>query len=239
MKLNKESSHLPVYCRAPTWATNHLLLFCGAQGSHHTWAAAPDAAKSLRLCPTLWDPIDGRPPGSPVPGILQARTLEWVAISFSSAWKWKVKVKSLSRVRLLATPWTAAHQVPPSLGFSRQEYWSRVPLPSLITPEHHQLIFCAKAGALRPHVKWSLVKQTDVSGPALRDNQKSERRKTHFILANISQVFNMIFFMGFNVVFCCTTNHLKTYCLIISWYLCSMLWKGAQLHWNPSIYSLN
>ena len=81
-------------------------------------------------CPTLCDPIDGSPPGSPVPGILQARTLEWVAISFSNAWKWKVKVKSLSRVRLLATPWTAAYQAPPSMGFSRQEYWSGVPLPS-------------------------------------------------------------------------------------------------------------
>ena len=68
--------------------------------------------------------------GSPVPGILQARTLEWVAISFSNAWKWKVKVKSLSRVQLLMTPWTAAHQAPPSMEFSRQEYWSGLPLPS-------------------------------------------------------------------------------------------------------------
>ena len=80
--------------------------------------------KSLQLCPTLCDPIDGSPPGSAVPGILQARTLEWVAISFSSAWKWKVKVKLLSSVWLLATPWTAAHQAPPSMGFSRWEYWS-------------------------------------------------------------------------------------------------------------------
>ena len=88
------------------------------------------AAKSLQSCPTLCDPRDGSPSGSPVPGILQARTLEWVAISFSNAWKWKNKVKSLSRVRLLATPWTAAHQAPPSMGFSRQEYWSGVPLPS-------------------------------------------------------------------------------------------------------------
>ena len=95
-------------------------------------------AKSLQLCPTLCDPRDGSPPGSPVPGILQARTLEWLAISFSNAWKWKVKVKSLrlstwklySRVRLFATPWTAAYQAPPSMGFSRQEYWSGVPLPS-------------------------------------------------------------------------------------------------------------
>ena len=92
-------------------------------------AAAP--AKSLQSCPTLCDPIDGSPPGSPVPGVLKARTLEWVAISFSNAWKWKVKVKSLSRARLLATPWTAAYQAPPSMGFSRQEYWSGVPLPSL------------------------------------------------------------------------------------------------------------
>ena len=89
------------------------------------------AAKSLQSCPTLCDPTDGSPPGSPVPGILQARTLEWVATSFSKAWKWKVKVKLLSRIRLVATPWTAAHQAPPSMGFSRQEYWSGVPLPSL------------------------------------------------------------------------------------------------------------
>ena len=81
-------------------------------------------------CPTLSDPIDCSPPDSPVPGILQARTLEWVAISFSNAWKWKVKVKSLSRVRPSAIPWTAAYQGPPSMGFSRQEYWSGVPLPS-------------------------------------------------------------------------------------------------------------
>ena len=76
------------------------------------------AAKSLQSCPTLCDPIDGSPPGSPVPGILQARTLEWAAISFSNAWKWKVKVKLFSRVRFLATPWTAAHQAPLSTGFS-------------------------------------------------------------------------------------------------------------------------
>ena len=81
----------------------------------------------VRLCAT---PIDGSPSGSPIPGILQARTLEWVAISFSNACKWKVKVKSHSRVRLLATPWTAAYQAPPSMGFSRPEYWSGVPLPS-------------------------------------------------------------------------------------------------------------
>ena len=92
--------------------------------------AAAAAAKSLQSCPTLWNPIDSSPPGSPIPGILQARTLEWVAISFSNAWKWKVKVKSLSHVQPLATPWTAAYQAPLSMRFSRQEYWSGVPLPS-------------------------------------------------------------------------------------------------------------
>ena len=89
------------------------------------------AAKSLQSCLTLCDPIDGSPPGFPVPGILQARTVEWVAISFSNAWRWKVKVKSLSHVRLFETLWTAAYQAPPYMGFSRQEYWSGVLLPSL------------------------------------------------------------------------------------------------------------
>ena len=95
------------------------------EAQHRAGAAA---AKSLQLCPTLWHPVDSSPPGSPIPGILQARTLEWVAISFSNAWKWKVKMKSLSRVQLFAT-----HQAPPSMGFSRQEYRSGVPSPS---PEH-------------------------------------------------------------------------------------------------------
>ena len=110
--------------------------------SHHF---SLDAAKSLQSCPTLCYPIDGSPPGSSVPGILQARTLEWVAISFSSAWKWKVKVKSLSHVRLLETPWTAAHQTPLSRGFSRQEYWSGMPLPfpwwmTFISPRLSELL---------------------------------------------------------------------------------------------------
>ena len=93
-------------------------------------AAAAAAAKSLQLCPTLHDPRGG----SPIPGILQARTLEWVAISFSNEWKWKVKVKSLSHVWLLVTPLTAAYQAPLSMGFSRQEHWSGLPLPSLWAP---------------------------------------------------------------------------------------------------------
>ena len=87
-------------------------------------------AKSLQSCPALREPTDGSPPGSPVPRILQARSLEWVAIFCSNAWKWKVNMKSFSCVRLLATPWTAAHQAPPPTGFSRQEYWSGVPLSS-------------------------------------------------------------------------------------------------------------
>ena len=88
-------------------------------------AAAAATAKSLQSCPTLRQPTR-----LPVAGVLQAKTLEWVAISFSNAWKWKVKVKSLSRVRLFETPWTAPYQAPLPMGFSRQEYWSGVPLPS-------------------------------------------------------------------------------------------------------------
>ena len=118
----------------------HMWVCCGVLRIFFSdWSAMyisisiPCYAKSLQSCPTLWDPIDGSPLGSSVPGILQARILEWVAISFSSAWKWKVKVKSLSRVRLLATPWTAAHQAPASMGLSRQEYWSGAPSPSPIS----------------------------------------------------------------------------------------------------------
>ena len=110
-----------------------LILFCSTlflfspsqiHTTHYTAAA----------CPTLCDPVDSSPPGSPVPGILQARTLEWGAISFSNLGKWKVKAKSLSRVRLFATPWAAAYRAPLSMGFSRQEHWSGVPLPS---PTHY------------------------------------------------------------------------------------------------------
>ena len=113
----------------------HLLLLLLSRFSRVWLFAAPmdyAAAKLFQSCPTLCNPIDGSPPGSPVPGILQARTLKWVAISFSNAWKWKVKLKSLSCDRLIENPWTAAHQAPPSMGFSRQEYWSGLPLTSPI-----------------------------------------------------------------------------------------------------------
>ena len=99
--------------------------------------AAAAAAKLLQSCPTLCDPIDGSPPGSPIPGILQARILEWVAISSSNAWKWKVKMKLLSCVQLFATPWTAAHQAPPSMGFSRQNYWRNLPDKYIQNVKHY------------------------------------------------------------------------------------------------------
>ena len=107
--------------------------------TQHT--AAAGAAKLLQSCPTLCNPIVGSLPGSPVPGILQVRALEWVAISFSNAWKWKVKVKSLSLPEFLGTPWTAAYRAPPSMGFSRQEYWSGLPLPSPIQHTNEGFIF--------------------------------------------------------------------------------------------------
>ena len=112
------------------WEYIKLKYFCTTKYAIYRAKRQAAAAKSLQLCPTLCDPIDGSTPGSPVPGTLQARTVEWVAISFSNAWRWKVKVKLLSRVWLFTTPRTAAYQAPPSMGFSRQEYWSGVPSPS-------------------------------------------------------------------------------------------------------------
>ena len=125
-------SLVPLPLLNPVWTSgSSQFTYCWSLG-WRIWgitllACAAAAAKLLQSCPTLCNPIDGSPPGFPVPGILQARTLEWVAISFSNACKWKVKVKSLSRVRLLVIPWTAAYQAPPSMVFARQEYWSRVP----------------------------------------------------------------------------------------------------------------
>ena len=140
IEVREKSSHFSKYS---SWCQSTTILFQILSFWHFLYARprslriahilAAAAAKPLQSCLTLCDPIDGSPPGSPVPGILQARTLEWVAIAFSNARKWKVKVKvkSLSRVRLFETPSTAAYQAPPPMGFSRQEYWSGVPLPSL------------------------------------------------------------------------------------------------------------
>ena len=123
------SGHPRLYCQGDeitVFVMGSLCLY-----SHLASHSAAAAAKSRQSCPNLYDPIDSSPLGSPIPGILQTRTLEWVASSFSNARKWKVKVKSLSRVWLYETPWTAAYQAPLSMEFSRQEYWSGVPLPSL------------------------------------------------------------------------------------------------------------
>ena len=133
---HKDIISINVYPVRRTQSKTSSLLVVIYIRNYRTKAAAA-AAKSLQLCPTLCGPIDSSPTGSPVPGILQAGTLEWVAISFSNACEWKVKVKSLSRVRLFATPWTAAHQAPPSMRFSRQEYWSGLPLPSPRTKANH------------------------------------------------------------------------------------------------------
>ena len=136
---------------------NPLVVHCRKHGFDPWWGNRDPLccmlcyAKSLQSCPTLCDPIDGSPPGSLLPGILQARTLEWVAISFSRAWKWKVKVKSLTRVPLFETPWTAAHQAPPPTGFSRQEYWSGVPLPS---PSTHYKVIIIKIVWYRHKERW-------------------------------------------------------------------------------------
>ena len=121
---------LPSACKSTTQQVKSLDCLSSFTCHYGNWSSLLLLLRSRFSHVWLCDPIDGSPPGSAVPGILQARTLEWVAISFSNAWKWKVKVKLLSRVRLFATPWTAAHQAPPSMGFSRQEYWSGLPLPS-------------------------------------------------------------------------------------------------------------
>ena len=150
-----------------TWTYVSLLLgvYLEAELLGHVVAAA--AAKSLQLCLTLCDPIDSSPPGSPVPGILQARTLERVAISFSNAWKWKEKVKSLSCVWLLATPWTAAYQAPPSMGFSRQEYWSGVPLPS---PGHVVTPYLILWGLALVYSSWKWRKLCFIEGQVVRSS---------------------------------------------------------------------
>ena len=145
------------------------------------------AAKLLQSCPTLCDPVDSSPPGSAVPGILQARTLEWVAISFSNAWQWKMKVKSLSHVRLFVTPRTAAYQAPPSIGFSRQECWSGVPSPSPIHTYFYlniSLFLRTRHSLTKPSRMVKIRKSTNLDHilpvvPLLTDNS---RRKTQLVV---------------------------------------------------------
>ena len=146
-------------------------------------------AKSLQSCLTLCDPIEGSPPGSPVLGILQARTLEWVAISFSKAGKWKVKVKSLSRVRLLATPWTAAYQAPLSMGFSRHEYWSGCHCLLHIKPERKAI---SVSITLLPKIYCQPRLKSNWSKYAI----KLYRKHIYIISTDLfSQLFNFKFFL--------------------------------------------
>ena len=144
------------------------LELCKKMADSEGWTKpAAAAAKSLQSCPTLCDPIDGSPPGSPNPGILQARTLEWVAISFN-AWKWNVKVKSLSRARLFMIPWTAAHQALLPMGFSRQVYWSGVPLPSPTKPASYrkmQVCICLQGRELVSKWMCRSDKRIDFNSP--------------------------------------------------------------------------
>ena len=169
----------------------------------YIYAAA--AAKSLQWCPTLCDPIDGSPPGSPVPGILQARTLEWVAISFTNVWKWKVEVKSFSHVRPSATPWTAAYQAPPSMGFSRQEYWSGVPLPSLSIHsqfailENDRVEWGFHTHNFHSHYSWPLWSTSSrLPVPAEMSNWMSHSHcqvhisKSKLIIFSMAQVFSSV-----------------------------------------------
>ena len=173
---------------------------------------------SLQSCPTLCDPIDGSPPGSPIPGILQARTLEWVAIAFSNVWKWKVKVKSLSRVSLLVTPWTAAPQAPPSMGFSRQEYWSGLPLRLLfgagsfyVSNSAHTSIYSILDPFSPPtHTHTQLLSSLPGSPPS--------RQLSLLLLieheqhsANSSQEFNRYFSEELNKILCLFIHSLSIY----------------------------
>ena len=171
---------------------------------------AAAAAKSLQSCPTLCDPIDGSPPGSPVPGILQARTPEWVAISFSNAWKWKVKVKLLSHVRLLVTPWTATHQTPPSMGFSRQEYWSELPLPSSLM-----------------HAKVPEILPIVASEPSVQTSTQW-KDKSHLVL-----LWKQFWFRGLLKVVLGPPKGLKT--ILCKWQLQITYWRPVSVNWFLSL----
>ena len=198
---------------------------------------ATATSKSLQSCPTLWDPIDCSPPGSPVPGILQARTLEWVAISFSNAWKEKVKVKSLSCVRLLGTPWTAAYQAPLSMGFSRQEYWSGVPLPS---PHESKVMFKILQARLQQYMNWELpdVEAGFWKGRGTRD----QIANMHWIIEKAREFPKNIYFCFFdysNAFDCADHNKLWKFLKRweyqttspVSWETCRQV-KKQQLEWK-------
>ena len=182
------------------------------------WTEEPAAAaaKSLQSCPTLCDPIDGSPPGSTIPGILQARTLEWVAISFSNAWKWKGKVKSLSSVQLFTSPWTAAYQAPPSMGFSRQEYWSGVPSPS---PTEE------------PSGLQSIGSQRDMT-------EATEQQQQQCIKVPISPHLCQHYMLPIPFILAILIN-VKLY-LVMFWFACSLMILNIFL-WAcfPSVYTLS
>ena len=131
VNINLQNISFFIYNKACRWQTAKAEIFF-----FFFLTAAAAAAKSLQLCPTLCDPIDGSPPGSPFPGILQAKNTGVGCHFLLQCMKVKSESESLSRVWLFVTPWTAAYQALPSMGFSRQEYWSGVPLPSLECPLH-------------------------------------------------------------------------------------------------------
>ena len=200
--------------------------------------------QSLHLCPTLCNPIDGSPSGSPIPGILQARTLQWVAISFSNAWKWKVKVKSLNHVRLLATPWTAAHQAPPSMGFSRQEYWSGVPLPSpqvfLRKP------MCSMTYDIQPHAVKNVTfwQSSNINKcGSLRENNTDNSDKISFThksnlqLLRLHKAFRQMLILKLYYHVALASLYTKRKYLHISQYLLSHLYKLTRS--NKTMYQLN
>ena len=190
------------------------------EGSLEKNAAA--AAKSLQSCPTLCDPIDGSPPSFPVPGILQARTLQWVAISFSNAWKWKVKVKSLSRVRLLATPWTAAYKAPPSMEFSRHVNVQLSPFPVHLKLSLHCLL-----------ISYALVQKKKLG--------KKKEKEIADITATI-EVRNSLYSPPFHLRYWPSPLWLLSMAMRTSFFHvleCWHMWTGWEaLPWNQTCYPL-
>ena len=192
----------------------------------------------------MW-PHRRQPPGSPAPGILQSRTLEWVAISFSNAWKWKVEVKSRSRVRLFETPWTGAYQAPPSIGFSKQEYWSGVPLPSPSFSLTQPFIpFRPSVGGIRPTQSASLIlpfkcqshpETPSQDTPRVMFNQILERPvvlPSWYIVLTITHMGE--YFLVLNHIL--PLNHKKNLSLN-SWIHCLVILIGRDCFWYVWDYS--